>query len=633
MSHGAHVAQPPAKPLMIFDGECGFCSLWIGRWEQMTGSAVDYLPAQVPDVQARFPEIPPERYGVVVHLVETDGHVYSAAEAVFRTMAHAPGHRWALRAYQFSPIFARTTELAYRLVASHRDFFSLVTRWLWGRHVERTTHAFAQWFFLRALGAIYLFAFLSLWGQIDGLIGHDGILPVDRLMSALGREYGAHGIGWDRFRLVPTLCWLSSSDASLHVQCAAGAVLAVALILDLAPILCLVLLWLLYLSLATVGREFLGYQWDNLLLETGFLAIVVTPLHLRPRPPRIEVLSRWAIWLPRLLLFKLMFSSGCVKLASGDPSWRSLTALSFHYQTQPLPTWLAWYANQCPMWFHKTSCALMFAIELLAPFLIFLPRRPRLLGCALLVFFQVLILLTGNYTFFNGLTLALCLFLVDDIGFRRILPRRFLAWSRARPEPTSTRWRGWHGGLTWAVAIAFVPLSLLQVVRSTGARPAWLSPIESVEGWLDPLRTISGYGLFAVMTTERREIVVEGSDDGVTFVPYEFPYKPGDVTGRLRFVAPHQPRLDWQMWFAALGSVRGQRWFVSFCARLLQGSPKVTALLGKNPFPIHPPRFLRAELYEYDFTEPAERRSSGAWWKRERIGEYLPRISLPELGM
>jgi hypothetical protein len=275
----------------------------------------------------------------------------------------------------------------------------------------------------------------------------------------------------------------------------------------------------------------------------------------------------------------------------------------------------------------------MFAIELLAPFLIFLPRRPRLLGCALLVFFQVLILLTGNYTFFNWLTLALCLFLVDDFAFRRILPRRFLAWSRARPEPTSIRWRGWYGGLTWAVAIAFVPLSLLQVVRSTGARPTWLSPIESVEGWLDPLRTINGYGLFAAMTTERREIVVEGSDDGVTFIPYEFPYKPGDVTGRPRFVAPHQPRLDWQMWFAALGSVRGQRWFVGFCARLLQGSPKVTALLGKNPFPIHPPRFLRAEIYEYDFTEPAERRSSGAWWKRERIGEYLPRISLRELGM
>jgi predicted DCC family thiol-disulfide oxidoreductase YuxK len=633
MSPGIRVAQPPAKPLMIFDGDCGFCSLWIGRWEQTTGTAVDYLPAQVPDLQSRFPEIPRERYDIAVHLVETDGQVYSSAEAVFRALAHAPGRGWALRAYQFSPVLARTTELAYRLVANHRDFFSRLTHWLWGRHTERTSHAFAQWFFLRALGAIYLVAFLSLWSQIDGLIGHDGILPVDRLMSALGREYGASGIGLDRFRLVPTLCWLSSADSFLHLQCAAGVVLAIALLLDLAPILCLVPLWLLYLSLATVGREFLGYQWDNLLLESGFLAIVLAPLRLWPGPPRDGSSSRWTIWLPRLLLFKLMFSSGCVKLASGDPSWRNLTALSFHYQTQPLPTWLAWYANRCPMWLHKTSCALMFAIELGAPCLIFLPRRPRLLGGALLVFFQVLILLTGNYTFFNWLTLALCLWLVDDVTFRGILPRRFLAWSSARPERARTRWRPWHRAATWAVALIFVPLSLAQVVRSTGTRSAWLSPIESVDEWLDPLRSINGYGLFAVMTTERREIVVEGSDDGVTFVPYEFPYKPGDVTRRPRFVAPFQPRLDWQMWFAALGSVRDQRWFVSFCARLLQGSPAVTALLAKNPFPKHPPQFIRAELYDYDFTEPAERRASGAWWKRERIGEYLPRISLRDLGL
>jgi len=458
MLPGLGVAQPPAKPLMIFDGDCGFCSLWIGRFEQMTGTAVDYLPAQAPDLDLRFPEIPRERYDVAVHLIESDGRVYSAAEAVFRALAHTPGRRWGLRAYQFSPVFAKATELAYRSIANHRDFFSLLTRWLWGRHVERTSHAFAQWFFLRALGAIYLVAFLSLWSQIDGLIGHAGILPVDRLMSALGREYGAHGIGWDRFLLVPTLCWLSSSDAFLHLQCAAGVVFAVALLLDVAPIICLVPLWLLYLSLATVGREFFGYQWDNLLLETGFLALVVTPLRIRPRLPRVEVPSRLAIWLPRLLLFKLMFSSGCVKLASGDPSWRNLTALSFHYQTQPLPTWLGWYANQCPMGFHKASCALMFAIELVAPFLIFLPRRPRLLGCALLAFLQILILLTGNYTFFNSLTLALCLLLVDDFAFRRVLPRRFLAWSSVQTDRASTRWHGWHRALTWAMAIVFVML-------------------------------------------------------------------------------------------------------------------------------------------------------------------------------
>ena len=629
MSSGIRVATPPPKPVMVFDGDCGFCKLWIRRWRQMTRDEVGYVPARDPGIQAQFPEIPRERFDVAVHLIETDGQVYAGAEAVVRAMAHAEAHGWPLRAYQLSPALAKAMELGYRVVANHRVFFSWLTRLLWGRHVERPAHLLVQGLFLRALGLIYLAAFLSLWTQIGGLIGHDGILPVDHLMAGVRQQYDLHGIGWDRYRLLPTLCWLDSSDGFLGVQCAAGAVVAAALALGLAPVPCLALLWLLYLSLATVAREFLGFQWDSLLLETGFVAILLAPLRLWPGRSPTTTPSRVALWMLRLLLFKLILSSGCVKLSCGDPTWRNLTALSFHYQTQPLPTWLAWYANQWPLWFQKTSCVFVFCVELVVPFLIFAPRRLRFLGGYALMGLQILIVLTGNYAFFNLLTLALCLMLFDDSALGMLVPKALLERLSRTHEP-SQRPR-WHRATTWVAAVLFVSLSLAQVNQSMGAPLAIPRPLELADEWLLPLRTINGYGLFAVMTTERREIIVEGSDDRVRWLPYEFKYKPGDLNRRPTFVAPHQPRLDWQMWFAALGSHRDHRWFVALCIRLLQGKPEVLALLRNNPFPEHAPKFVRADLYDYDLTESAERRATGAWWRRERAGEYLPAISLESL--
>ncbi|HLX95061.1 MAG TPA: lipase maturation factor family protein [Verrucomicrobiae bacterium] len=632
MHSGIRVATPPPKPLMVFDGDCNFCTLWIRRWQHLTGASVDYLPAQDPNIGTRFPEIPREQFDTAVQLIESDGTVYSGAEAVFRTLAHGSHRQWPWRTYESSPAFADITEWAYRLVATHRAFFSLLTRWFWGRHVEPPAQVLTRWVFLRALAVIYLVAFVSLWTQIDGLIGHNGILPTDQFMAAARQQCDLQGIGLDRFRLVPTLCWLDASDSFLHFQCAAGVGLAVLLIVGVAPAPCLALLWLLYLSLVTVGRDFLGFQWDNLLLEAGFLAIIFAPLQLLPRrfsgemPP-----SRIALWLLRLLLFKLMFSSGCVKLFSGDPNWRHLTALTFHYQTQPLPTWLGWYAQQLPLWFQKVSCAGMFAIELGAPWLIFTPRRLRFCGGAAIAFLQILILLTGNYAFFNWLTLALCLLLLDDFALVKLLPFKLRSvFAPVTGHSSLATRRRWPRFITVPLAIGVTILYLFQISLTFGARPAWLYPVAIADAWLEPFRTFSGYGLFAVMTTERREIIVEGSDDGVTWLPYEFKYKPGDVNRRPAFAAPHQPRLDWQMWFAALGDYRENPWFVNFCLRLLQGSPEVTALLARNPFPDHPPRYVRAGLYDYQFTGFTERRVTGAWWKRERLGEYLPPVSLAD---
>jgi predicted DCC family thiol-disulfide oxidoreductase YuxK len=639
---------------MVYDGDCNFCTIWIRRWQQMTGQSVDFLPAQDPGIPAQFPEIPREQFDTAVQLVESDGTVYSGAEAVFRTLAHSSHRQWPLRLYQDSPFLANITEWAYRQVATHRAFFSLLTRWFWGRHVEPPAQVLTRWIFLRALAVIYLMAFVSLWTQIDGLIGHDGILPTDQYVAAARQQCDLEGIGPDRFRLIPTFCWFDSSDGFLGFQCAAGVGLAVLLMVGVAPVPCLTLLWLLYLSLATVGRDFLGFQWDNLLLEAGFLAIFLAPWQWLPRcflgalascrrgvvgsgrqdagaPAQEAPPSRIVLWLLRLLLFKLIFSSGCVKLFSGDPNWRNLTALTFHYQTQPLPTWIGWYAQQLPLWFQKASCAGMFAIELGAPFLIFMPRRLRFCGGAAIAFLQILILLTGNYTFFNWLTLALCLLLLDDFVLKKVVPLKLRRLFAFNPQPsTFNRSRRWPRFITVPLAMVVTILYLFQISLTFGARPVWLYPVAVADAWLEPFRTFNGYGLFAVMTTERREIVVEGSDDGMNWRPYEFKNKPGDVDRRPAFVAPHQPRLDWQMWFAALGDYRENPWFVNFCLRLLQGSPEVAALLAKNPFPDHPPRYLRAGLYDYQFTSFAERHASGAWWKRERVGEYLPPVSLSD---
>lgn len=622
MRSGIQVSNPPPKPVMVFDGDCGFCGLWIRRWRQLTGDSVDYLPSSDPQISARFPEIPSEHYRTSVQLIEPGGNVFSGAEAVFRALAENWKMEWPLQFYESFSVFATVTEYAYRFIAGHRTAFSLLTKLAWGRHVEKSEYSITRWVFLRALGLIYLVAFISIWMQIGGLIGHNGILPEDQFMAAVKQQFDFQAVGLERFRILPTLSWLNSSDGFMQFQCGAGVLFACVLIVGIAPVPALVVLWILYLSLATVGRDFLGFQWDNLLLEAGFLAIFLAPGQLWPKLSREAPPSRIVLWLLRLLLFKLMFSSGCVKLASQDPNWRNLTALTFHYQTQPLPTWIGWYANQFPLWFQKLSCIAMFAVELGAPFLIFFPRRIRFFGASAIAFLQFLILLTGNYTFFNWLTLALCVLLLDDFVLKKLFRGRLTQSATRKTRPL------WMLGITVPLSLIFISVSFLDVAVIFRVSSDTLSPIASLAGWLGPFRTINNYGLFAVMTTERREIIVQGSNDGVHWRDYEFKYKPGDVRRRPVFIAPFQPRLDWQMWFAALGNYQDSPWFGNFCVRLLQGSPQVLALLQQNPFPGKPPRYIRAELYNYEFTRFGEPQTDHAWWKRQLIGEYLPPVSL-----
>jgi len=481
-------------------------------------------------------------------------------------------------------------------------------------------YVLSRWLFLRLLGVVYFVAFVSLALQITGLVGDHGILPVGGFLQRAHAAYGSAAYG-----LFPSLCWLSASDGMLHALAWAGAGLAVLLVAGVAQAPVLLLLWICYLSLAVAGQTFLWFQWDALLLETGLLAMLWAPLGWFPRgketPPSTVVR-----WLLVFLLFKLMFLSGLTKLLSGDPTWRHLTALDYHFETQPLPTWVGWYAHQQPSIVHRAETAVMFLIELGAPWLFFAPwrlRRLRYLGVGALVMLQSGIALTGNYGFFNLLAVVLCIPVLDDGLLRRVLPVDLVAEA---PEP-----RGWRTAIQVLAPVLFFlsALSLWAEIAYTipGGRgiarvPGW---VMTALGSVAPLRSFNGYGLFRVMTTERPEIVVEGSRDGEQWREYEFRYKPGPVNRAPSFVEPHHPRLDWQMWFAGLDPMSNLPLLQALSRHLRAGTPDVLALLGRNPFPGAPPRFIRFAQYDYRFTTPEERKRTGAWWKRELVG-YLPEL-------
>ncbi len=611
------VTNPPPKPLMIWDGDCHFCRGWVERWRAQTGDRVEYEPSQ--QIAARFPEIDPAEFNDAVILVLPDGEVVRGAEAVFRSLSLAPRRAWLLRGYQNLPGIAPICDAAYRFIAQRRQLASGVTRLLWGRDVSQPTYLTTRRIFLRALGLIYLIAFISLWVQIDGLMGERGILPARDFFSAVRAEYGARAIA-----ALPSLCWLDASNFALHALCAAGVVAAAMLTIGFVPIPALLVCFASYLSLTIAGQTFFSFQWDILLLETGFLAILFAPAGLSLA--RVAPASGVALFLLKFLLFKLMFMSGVVKLTSGDDCWWNLTALDYHYWTQPLPTVFAWFADKHPEWFKKFSVGFCFAIEIIVPFFIWAPRRLRLAAAALLIALQFAIAISGNYCFFNLLTIALCLLLIDDATWRCL--HRGAVDNTVIPSGAE-RSRG-IPLLNLAALISTLPLNLWLCYTAFKPEAGWPRPLAFVYRYIEPFRIVNGYGLFRVMTKERPEIQVEGSADGIDWLPYDFKWKPGDVNRAPRWNAPHQPRLDWQMWFAALGSARRELWFQNFMLRLLENDPAVTRLLARNPFPDQPPRYVRAILFKYEFTSAAEHRSSGAWWKRREIGEYFPEVSLKD---
>lgn len=466
--------------------------------------------------------------------------------------------------------------------------------------------------FLRLVGLVYLIAFLSLATQLLGLVGREGVLPAAEFLARAREFYGDRA-----YTLFPSVFWWSASDLALQIGVWTGVILSIVAMTGLAPIPVLATLWALYLSLTVVGQTFLAFQWDILLLETGLLACLYAPLGWWPRGPgtrRSSTPLRWVLW---GLAFKLTFLSGITKLVSGDPTWRDLSALTYHYETQPIPAWTSWFAHHAPDWVHTLSAGMMFVVELAVPWIIIVPvrhRRLRAVGVAFLCGLQLAIFATGNYGFFNLLAVVLYLSLLDD---------RHLAWlSRVHspgqtpvtsPLPEPHPWRAVVTGSAVAIGLLSAMTVWLEITYRTPP-PAWASQVRSV---VQPLRSINGYGLFRTMTTERPEIIVEGTLDGTSWEPYAFRWKPGEVARRPTFVEPHMPRLDWLLWFAALDPDEHRYWLMRLVERLLEESPPVLDLIDRPPFSDRPPEAIRLSVRRYRFTTPAERASSGHWWYRE----------------
>ena len=483
------------------------------------------------------------------------------------------------------------------------------------------------WIFLRLLGVVNVIAFASLYVQLDGLIGSNGIAPAADFLDLVKFRHSK-----DYASLLPTLCWLNDSDAFLRGLCLLGIVAGLCVTIGFAPWLFIFTCWLSYLSLSQVGQSFFSFQWDGLLLEVNACALFLIPLtSLRLRGTRHTRYHRVGLMILLLLLFKLMFSSGMVKISSEDPTWANLSAMEYHYQTQPLPLATAWYAHKISPQLLKASCLGMFIIELLFPFCIFLPRLFRLVGCIGLVLLQLLIMGSGNYCFFNLLTVALCILMIEDKTWARIplIGKRMEGAKTFEPTPKRTIVRRCiHWPLAAVVSLLMVAQTAASIDRNNGLHRS----LGFLTKAMAPYRTFNGYGLFAIMTTQRPEIILQGSNDGVTWIDYTFKYKPCDPGQRPRLVAPHQPRLDWQFWFASFSWAEpqpwtSQPWLFPFVERLLENQPVVTDLLAENPFPDKPPKFIRAMTYDYVYTTAAERKETGHWWKRTLLREYFPPLS------
>ena len=472
--------------------------------------------------------------------------------------------------------------------------------------------------YLRALGLVYVAAFVSFGIQVEGLIGDEGVRPASLTMTLVSRQLPGGLSGWLQF---PTLgWWVGGGEGALHGTWIVGAACGALMMLGVAPLFTASAALISYLSLVVLGREFMAYQWDNLLLEAGLIALVLAPLRLAParalsRPPMFA-----AIALHHLLVVRLVVSSGISKIASGDVEWSELRALRYHFETQPLPTWIGWWAHQLPSDLLALATAATFVAQLVLPLLAFFPGRARWVAAGAIGGHQLLIALTGNYGFFNLLTLALVIPLLDDDVWRRLRPWRGVGERPSAAAPSATpaasspsRARAWICSPVIATYVVASALTLATTLRLDGTPSPTARTFLSA---LQPFRVVNSYGLFAWMTRTRDELTLEGSLDGVAWRPYLFRYKPGPLDRAPPFVAPHMPRLDWQMWFAALGRPEQSPWLVPLFERLRAGSPSVIALFEHDPFAADgPPTRLRLRSSRYTMTGPDERAATGMHWR------------------
>jgi hypothetical protein len=515
-----------------------------------------------------------------------------------------------------------------------------------------------RWLFLRAVGVIYFSAFYSLAFQIRGLLGPAGLLPAGSYLQEVGKYFAA-----SRFWYAPTLLWLGSSNRELMALCWLGLVASLFLILNLWPRGMLFVCFVLFLSFVAAAQDFSGYQSDGMLLSAGIVCIFFAPGGFRPGFGASEPPSRASLLLLQILWFSIYFDSGVAKYFGGDPSWRDFTAMDQYYQNGPLPTWIGWYVQQLPEWFHASAAVFTVVVELLFVWTIFLPRRFRVICFSIVTFLQLNMILTANYAFLNYLVLALGILIVDDRFLVRFFPQNWAAPVRSNlsetwretsptkldlsatadplpatppPSPESQNnsvlagdpharllFRAvglWAAGSLLALLLyANVFLILEQVF---GSLPLPSRPVTILE----PFRVANRYGLFGRMTWKRYEIEFQGSDDGTNWTPYPFRNKPQNPAEAPRVYAPYQPRFDWNLWFASLGEWRNNPWVLRTEEFLLSNDKDVISLFASNPFPQNPPKQVRTVLWQYWFTDLATKRSTGMWWRREYLGLYAPSL-------
>ncbi len=513
--------------------------------------------------------------------------------------------------------------------------FQKAIKYLLGPEVATETrpgHLWPRWIFLRALGIFYFSAFYSLLFQIKGLIGPNGILPAGDYLQAVSAALHSF-----RFWYAPTLFWFGAGDRALMFVCWVGAIASLLLIANVWPRATLAVSFVCFLSFISAAQDFSSYQSDGMLLEAGFIGLFFAPPGLWPGLARANPASRASLFMLRWEWFCIYFGSGSGKMAGGDLSWRNLTAMDDYYQNGPLPTWIGWYVQHLPHWFHASTAFLTLAIELVLVWMVFLPRRFRIACFCIVTPFEIAIILTANYTFLNYLVLALGFLLLDDRICEWILPLRVrnligpkpAAVSAVALPPVGAR-EQWRKRLA-PVRMLVAGICLGLIVYSTGAQLIWRvfpsvplpqKPIMMLE----PFRIAERYGLFESMTHARYEIEFQGTQDGINWTPYPYRYKPQDVRQPPGIYAPYQPRFEWNLWFASLGTWRQYRFVLFAEERILTSEPDVLALFASNPFANAPPKQVRAVIYRYWFTDAKTKREQGTWWRRELIGNYAPAL-------
>ncbi len=531
------------------------------------------------------------------------------------------------------------------------DWLPSAIRWLVDSERGAFDRLTPRWLFLRALGGIYFSAFFSLVFQIRGLIGPDGILPANEYLRAVAHSFGYTRGMW----FAPTLLWLSSSAHTLTALCWLGMVASLLLVLNVWPRGMLVVCFVCFLSFVSAAQDFSSYQSDGMLLEAGFISFFFAPPGFRPGFGLASPASRFSLFLLQWEWFRIYFESGVAKIIGGDPEWRHFTAMDEYYQNGPLPTWIGWYVQHLPHWFHASSVAATLALELGLVWMLFLPRRWRIVCFFIVTPWELGIILTANYTFLNYLVLTLGVLLLDDRFMLRFFPR-WKKYAVAGPRvsmpsselsespeqqkvptepkqsqpPQTQNWRDSFRRRFNLVKLSVVGIVLMWIFYATTAELIWMfyslplptAPIEALE----PFRIANRYGLFGIMTRGRYEIEFQGSADGKTWVEYPFRYKPQGPSKPPGIYAPYQPRFDWNLWFASLGSWQDYPIVPRTEVRLLSNDNDVLSLFRSNPFPQAPPREVRAVIWQYWFTTMAEKRVTGLWWRRQFLGLYAPTI-------